>query len=496
MSDKQKSGLPATIGERLVNGIFKENPTFVLLLGMCPTLAVTTSAMNGLGMGLTTMVVLAMSNLIISALRKIIPDKIRIPAFIVIIASFVTMVELLLEAYLPSLYDALGIYIPLIVVNCIILGRAEAYAYSHNAVASLFDGIGMGLGFTMALTIIGALRELLGAGAVFGCRIMPASYVPVNIFVMAPGAFFVLALLTAIQNKIKEIGTKRGKDMSKIQSDCGGNCLECPSECRTDCTSPKKDKLGEKEEKPEEKAEDKPEEAKKEEGSKEPEAAPTAESVAEAEPAAEPAPAAEPEPVAAPEPATEPEPTEEPEPVAEPVAVSEPENAEDASEEKSSDSDKVLEPKPSEVKAEEPEKPKKKNAFLSFFKKDKKESANVEEDKKEELPKEEDKQEAPAPSKEEASPETADSAAPDETISKAEDTKEPAPVEEDGEEVIIIDSEDGEGFEVFDLDEYMKLASKKPKTGKKPPRKKGNTAKAMAMLSKAEETIKEDGEDD
>lgn len=490
MSDKQKSGLPATIGERLVNGIFKENPTFVLLLGMCPTLAVTTSAMNGLGMGLTTMVVLAMSNLIISALRKIIPDKIRIPAFIVIIASFVTMVELLLEAYLPSLYDALGIYIPLIVVNCIILGRAEAYAYSHNAVASLFDGIGMGLGFTMALTIIGALRELLGAGAVFGCRIMPASYVPVNIFVMAPGAFFVLALLTAIQNKIKEIGTKRGKDMSKIQSGCGGNCLECPSDCRTDCTSPKKDKLGEKEEKPEEKVEDKPKEADKEEGSKEPEATPAAEPVAEAKPAAESAPVEEPEPVAEPEPATEPE------TVAEPEAVAEPETSEDASEEKPSDSDKVLESKASEVKAEESEKPKKKNAFLSFFKKDKKESSNGEEDKKEELPKEEDKQEASAPSEEESSPETTDSAAPDETVSKAEDTKEPALAEEDGEEVIIIDSEDGEGFEVFDLDEYMKLASKKPKTGKKPPRKKGNTAKAMAMLSKAEETIKEDGEDD
>ena len=145
------------IKSRLVNGLFKENPTFVLMLGMCPTLAVTTSAMNGLGMGLTTMVVLALSNMIISLLRNIIPDKVRIPAFIVIIASFVTMMELLLEGFLPSLYDALGIYIPLIVVNCIILGRAEAYASKNPVLPSLFDGIGMGLGFSFALTCIGAV---------------------------------------------------------------------------------------------------------------------------------------------------------------------------------------------------------------------------------------------------------------------------------------------------------------------------------------------------
>ena len=149
--------------ERLVNGIVKENPTFVLMLGMCPTLAVTTSAVNGLGMGLTTMVVLALSNVFISLLRNIIPDKVRIPAFIVIIASFVTMVELLLQGFIPFLYDALGIYIPLIVVNCIILGRAEAYAYKNPVIPSLFDGIGMGLGFSVALTCIGAVRELLGA---------------------------------------------------------------------------------------------------------------------------------------------------------------------------------------------------------------------------------------------------------------------------------------------------------------------------------------------
>ena len=150
------------IAERLYNGIVKENPTFVLTLGMCPTLAVTTSAKNGLGMGLTTMVVLALSNAFISLLRKVIPDKVRIPAFIVIIASFVTVMELLLEGFLPSLYDALGIYIPLIVVNCIILGRAEAYASKNPVLPSLFDGIGMGLGFTIALTMIGAVRELLG----------------------------------------------------------------------------------------------------------------------------------------------------------------------------------------------------------------------------------------------------------------------------------------------------------------------------------------------
>ena len=212
------------IAERLYNGIVKENPTFVLTLGMCPTLAVTTSAKNGLGMGLTTMVVLALSNAFISLLRKVIPDKVRIPAFIVIIASFVTVMELLLEGFLPSLYDALGIYIPLIVVNCIILGRAEAYASKNPVLPSLFDGIGMGLGFTIALTMIGAVRELLGAGQIFGMTVMPSGYVPVSIFIMAPGAFFVLAMLTAIQNQVKINGEKKGKDMSKIGSGCGHDC--------------------------------------------------------------------------------------------------------------------------------------------------------------------------------------------------------------------------------------------------------------------------------
>lgn len=213
--------------ERLINGLIKENPTFVLMLGMCPTLAVTTSAINGLGMGLTTTVVLALSNVFISLLRNIIPDKVRIPAFIVVIASFVTMVELLLQGFIPFLYDALGIYIPLIVVNCIILGRAEAYAYKNPVLPSLFDGIGMGLGFSIALTCIGAVRELLGAGEIFGFHIMPDSYVPVSIFIMAPGAFFVLATLTAIQNKIKINGEKKGKDMSKIQSGCNLDCMNC-----------------------------------------------------------------------------------------------------------------------------------------------------------------------------------------------------------------------------------------------------------------------------
>lgn len=232
--------------ERLVNGIVKENPTFVLMLGMCPTLAVTTSAVNGLGMGLTTMVVLALSNVFISLLRNIIPDKVRIPAFIVIIASFVTMVELLLQGFIPFLYDALGIYIPLIVVNCIILGRAEAYAYKNPVIPSLFDGIGMGLGFSVALTCIGAVRELLGAGEIFGFHVMPESFVPVSIFIMAPGAFFVLALLTAIQNKVKIAGERKGKDMSKIQSGCGSDCMNCADTgCAKRLIDDKKEKVGE-----------------------------------------------------------------------------------------------------------------------------------------------------------------------------------------------------------------------------------------------------------
>ena len=206
------------------NGIFKENPTFVLMLGMCPTLAVTTSAISGMGMGLTTMAVLIMSNFVISALRKIIPERVRIPAYIVIVATLVTVVQLLLQANLPSLYDTLGIYIPLIVVNCIILGRAEAYASKNPPIPSLFDGMGMGLGFTVALTILGAFRELLGAGQIFGMQVMPSAYEPITIFILAPGAFFVLACLVAIQNKVK---SKKPKKAGEAQSGGCGDCSHC-----------------------------------------------------------------------------------------------------------------------------------------------------------------------------------------------------------------------------------------------------------------------------
>lgn len=213
--------------ERLYNGIIKENPTFVLILGMCPTLAVTTSAINGLGMGLSTMVVLVMSNMLISMLRNIIPDSVRVPSFIVIVASFVTIVQFLMEGFVPSLYSSLGIYIPLIVVNCIILGRAESYASKNPVLPSVFDGIGMGLGFSIALTIIGAVRELLGAGQIFGFQVMPSFYQPITIFILAPGAFFVLAVLVAIQNKVKMNMAKKGNAPVKEEG-CGcGSCGGC-----------------------------------------------------------------------------------------------------------------------------------------------------------------------------------------------------------------------------------------------------------------------------
>ena len=199
--------------ERLWNGLIKENPTFVLMLGMCPTLAVTTSAINGFGMGLATTVVLVMSNMLISMLRKIIPDSVRMPAFIVVVASFVTIVQFLLEGFMPSLYASLGIFIPLIVVNCIILGRAESYASKNGVILSVFDGIGMGLGFTLGLTAIGIVREILGAGTLFGARILPQSYEPITIFIMAPGAFLVLAALVATQNKLKRRALKQGKSI-------------------------------------------------------------------------------------------------------------------------------------------------------------------------------------------------------------------------------------------------------------------------------------------
>ena len=211
--------------ERIYNGIIKENPTFVLMLGMCPTLAVTTSASNGIGMGLSTTAVLIFSNLLISALRNIIPDRVRIPAFIVIVASLVTIVQLLIQAYLPSLYDALGIYIPLIVVNCIILGRAEAYASKNGPIASAFDGLGMGLGFTVGLTCISIFRELLGSGSFFGMEIIPEDF-HISIFVLAPGAFFVLSMLTALQNKFKAPSATNGS-VPASELACGGDCMHC-----------------------------------------------------------------------------------------------------------------------------------------------------------------------------------------------------------------------------------------------------------------------------
>ena len=208
--------------ERIYNGVIKENPTLVLMLGMCPTLAVTTSAVNGFGMGVSTLVVLVMSNLVISALRKMIPDDVRLPAYIVIVASLVTVVELLMEAYVPSIYSALGIYIPLIVVNCIILGRAEAYASKNPPLLSAMDGLGMGLGFTVSLSIIGFIRELLGAGTVFGVQVMPAAYKPIAIFIKAPGAFLVLAFLVIIMNALK---IKNRAD-AMVQG-CDGCCATC-----------------------------------------------------------------------------------------------------------------------------------------------------------------------------------------------------------------------------------------------------------------------------
>ena len=215
--------------ERIFNGLVKENPTFVLMLGMCPTLAVTTSAVNGVGMGLSTTAVLVMSNMLISMLRKIIPDSVRMPAFIVVVASFVTIVDFLLEGFVPSLYDSLGLYIPLIVVNCIILGRAESYASKPPGLPSIFDGIGMGLGFTVGLTCIGIVRELLGAGMVFGVQVMPDSYEPLTIFILAPGAFFVLACLVALQNKVKNNLARKGKQ-SPQTAGCGEGCASCANQ--------------------------------------------------------------------------------------------------------------------------------------------------------------------------------------------------------------------------------------------------------------------------
>ena len=181
-------------------GIIKENPTFVLILGMCPTLGTTTSAINGLGMGVATMAVLILSNIFIAMIKNLIPDKVRIPAFIVVIASFVTVVDMLMQAYVPSLYASLGVFIPLIVVNCIILGRAEAFASKNGVLDSALDGVGIGLGFTLSLTTIGAVREVLGSGAIFGISLGIGDYMPL-VFVLAPGAFLVLGFLMVLFNK-------------------------------------------------------------------------------------------------------------------------------------------------------------------------------------------------------------------------------------------------------------------------------------------------------
>ena len=186
----------------ILNGLIKENPTFVLMLGMCPTLGTTTSALNGMSMGLATTFVLICSNVVISLLKNLIPDKIRIPAFIVVIATFVTIIQMAMEAYMPALYDSLGLFIPLIVVNCIVLGRAEAFAAKNNPFTSFCDGLGIGLGFTVGLTLLGIVREFIGTGALFSLRIFPEEY-GVLVFVLAPGAFITLGYLIAIINKLK-----------------------------------------------------------------------------------------------------------------------------------------------------------------------------------------------------------------------------------------------------------------------------------------------------
>ncbi len=213
--------------ERLYNGLVKENPTLILMLGMCPTLAVSTRAINGIGMGLSTMAVLILSNLVISLLRKAIPDQVRLPAYIVIVASLVTVTELLMEAYLPSLYEALGIYIPLIVVNCIILGRAEAYANKHEPGLSVMDGVGMGLGFTAALTLVSVIREFVGNGTFFGAQVLPEAVEPIAIFVQPPGAFLVLALIIAVMNAVG-IRTRQRK---LVEGGCDGMCAGCTAAC-------------------------------------------------------------------------------------------------------------------------------------------------------------------------------------------------------------------------------------------------------------------------
>ncbi len=215
-----------TCMERICNGVLKENPVLVLMLGMCPTLAVTTNAVNGFGMGVSTMAVLIVSNLIISLLRKLIPDEVRLPAYIVIVASLVTVVELLTQAYFQSLYQALGIYIPLIVVNCIILGRAEAFASKNPPLASVFDGVGMGVGFTLALVVVGLIREFLGAGTAFGVSVLPEGMNPIGIMVRAPGAFLTIAFVVAVMNAVG-VMTRA----NQMVEGCDGCCADCAGPC-------------------------------------------------------------------------------------------------------------------------------------------------------------------------------------------------------------------------------------------------------------------------
>jgi len=230
--------------ERVVNGIYFENPTFVLVLGMCPTLATTTSVTNAVGMGLSTTAILTLSNLFISLLGGIIPERMRMPSYIVIIASFVTVIDFLMEGFTPQMYQSLGVYIPLIVVNCIIMGRAEAYAGKNKPVPALFDGLGMGLGFTLGLIFIASIRELVGAGTWAGIRIMPASYEPVSIFVLSPGAFLVLAMLVAVMNRLRLGAARRTDNWDPtgrfVCSDCR-NCtrvLNCSGKPAADLFAP------------------------------------------------------------------------------------------------------------------------------------------------------------------------------------------------------------------------------------------------------------------
>jgi electron transport complex protein RnfE len=211
----------------LFNGIITENPTFRLVLGMCPTLAITYNASNGVAMGLATTFVLVFSNLVISLLRHAIPERIRIPSFVIIIATFVTIVELVMHAWLGSLYDTLGMFISLIVVNCIIFARAESFAFKNPPLPSIADGLGMGLGFTLALTLVSIIREFLGNGTFFGLQVLPQSVEPIAIFVQPPGAFLVLALIIAVMNAVG-IKTRQRK---LVESGCDGQCAACALAC-------------------------------------------------------------------------------------------------------------------------------------------------------------------------------------------------------------------------------------------------------------------------